>query len=119
MEEGEIRGAQYGSVLRRALDVSLRNQRFGISVSCLVHLCTHWRLGQALEVREWCLGLERVGGVVDFFSPTVGKNRFCYVGSFMIFCPNSRFFNPGVPDEDKPLQEREREGERRPVFHGS
>lgn len=90
-----------------------------ISVSCLVHLCTHWMLGQALEVREWCLGLERVGGVVDFFSPTVGKNRFCYVGSFMIFCPNSRFFNPGVPDEDKPLQEREREGERRPVFHGS
>jgi len=30
MEEGEIRGAQYGSVLRRALDVILRNQCFGM-----------------------------------------------------------------------------------------
>lgn len=38
-------------------------------MSCLVHLCTHWRPGQALEVREWCLGLGRVGGVVDFFPP--------------------------------------------------
>ena len=30
MEEGEIRAAQYVSVLRRVLDVSLRNQCFGM-----------------------------------------------------------------------------------------
>lgn len=30
MEEGAIRGAQYESVLRRALDVSLRNWCFGM-----------------------------------------------------------------------------------------
>lgn len=33
---------------------------------------------------EWGLGLGRAG---CFFPPTVGKSRFCYVGSFMIFCP--------------------------------
>ena len=38
MEEGEIVAAQYGSVLRRALNVGLRNQRGGVKAGLF---CMH------------------------------------------------------------------------------
>ena len=39
-----------------------------ISVSFLVHLCTHWRLGQALEVSDaWVW--EELGVLLIFFLP--------------------------------------------------
>ena len=52
-----------------------------ISVSCLAHLCTHWRLGQALEVREWGLGLGRAGVLLIFF-PHCGKEQILLCGKF-------------------------------------
>lgn len=56
-------------------------------------VCTHWRPGQALTVRGWCLGL---GGAGRGAFPQCGIELILLCGKFYELLPSLRFFHPGA-----------------------